>query len=130
LDAYSEAQDIETIHALKLDVEGHEPFVLAGSQRLLLEGRIRCIVCEFNEFHLKRNGSGQSRRLACGRAFLGRSSNLGIPSITYSSPTVVVDGIPNRADIVPPDGGMIHQPAGPSVPSQGSVSRRRPRMQP
>jgi FkbM family methyltransferase len=59
LDAYSEAQDIETIHALKLDVEGHEPFVLAGSQRLLLEGRIRCIVCEFNEFHLKRNGSSR-----------------------------------------------------------------------
>jgi FkbM family methyltransferase len=59
LDAYSEAHGIETIHALKLDVEGHEPFVLAGGHRLLLEGRIRCIVCELNDFHLKRNGSSR-----------------------------------------------------------------------
>jgi FkbM family methyltransferase len=59
LDAYSEAHGIETVHALKLDVEGHEPLVLYGGQRLLRERRIRCIVCEVNDSHLQRNGSSR-----------------------------------------------------------------------
>jgi FkbM family methyltransferase len=59
LDEYAEARGIETVHALKLDVEGHEPLVLNGGQRLLREGRIGCIVCELNDFHLQRNESSR-----------------------------------------------------------------------
>jgi FkbM family methyltransferase len=59
LDEYAETCGIETVHALKLDVEGHEPLVLYGGQRLLREGRIGCIVCELNDFHLQRNGTSR-----------------------------------------------------------------------
>jgi FkbM family methyltransferase len=59
LDEYAETRGIETVHAVKLDVEGHEPLVLDGGQRLLREGRIGCIVCELNDFHLQRNGSSR-----------------------------------------------------------------------
>jgi hypothetical protein len=59
LDEYAEARGIEIIHALKFDVEGHEPLVLDGGQRLLREGRIGWIVCELNDFHLQRNGSSR-----------------------------------------------------------------------
>jgi FkbM family methyltransferase len=52
LDEYAEARGVDMIHALKLDVEGHEPFVLAGAEGLLRARRIKCIVCELNDSHL------------------------------------------------------------------------------
>jgi FkbM family methyltransferase len=47
LDRYCGAGSIEQIHLLKLDVEGHELFVLRGGQSMLSAGRIRLIQFEF-----------------------------------------------------------------------------------
>ena len=41
---------VETIDLMKLDVEGHEPFVLRGAGEALSSGRIRAVLCEFNDF--------------------------------------------------------------------------------
>lgn len=48
---------IKRIDLMKIDVEGHEPKVLAGAKRILNEGRIRAILCEFNEHWLCKAGS-------------------------------------------------------------------------
>jgi FkbM family methyltransferase len=48
---------IERIDLMKIDVEGYEPKVLAGAKRILKEGRIRAILCEFNEHWLSKGGS-------------------------------------------------------------------------
>lgn len=47
LDGYCEANDIERIDFLKMDVEGHEMSVLDGAKGLLLERRIERIQFEF-----------------------------------------------------------------------------------
>jgi FkbM family methyltransferase len=46
-----------TIDLMKLDVEGHEPFVLRGAGDALASGRIRAVLCEFNDFWLRQQGS-------------------------------------------------------------------------
>lgn len=46
LDNYCNDNNIETIDFLKLDVEGFEPYVINGSQKLLEEKRIRAICLE------------------------------------------------------------------------------------
>jgi len=46
-----------TVDLLKLDVEGFEPHVLAGASSALKSGRIRAILCEFNDWWLRRAGS-------------------------------------------------------------------------
>jgi len=48
---------LERIDFLKLDVEGSEPQILVGAQRLLSERRIGAILCEFNEPWLRAAGS-------------------------------------------------------------------------
>jgi FkbM family methyltransferase len=47
LDDFCEAESIESIHFLKIDVEGHELSVLKGAERMLREGRIHSIQWEF-----------------------------------------------------------------------------------
>ncbi len=49
LDDEAERLGIDRIDLMKIDVEGHEPKVLSGARRLLSQGRIRAILCEFNE---------------------------------------------------------------------------------
>jgi FkbM family methyltransferase len=56
LDSYAEAHGIDTVDAMKIDVEGRELDVLEGADRLLAEGRIGLIVCEVEESHLRRVG--------------------------------------------------------------------------
>jgi FkbM family methyltransferase len=51
---------IDRIDLMKIDVEGHEPKVLAGAKRLLSEGRVGAILCEFNEYWLSNSGSSPS----------------------------------------------------------------------
>jgi hypothetical protein len=51
---------IERIDLMKIDVKGYEPKVLAGAKRILNEGRIGAILCEFNEHGLCK--AGFSRR--------------------------------------------------------------------
>jgi FkbM family methyltransferase len=48
LDDYCELHGIKKIDLLKLDIQGNEPEALRGAQRLLSEGRIRCIFTELN----------------------------------------------------------------------------------
>jgi FkbM family methyltransferase len=57
LDAEAARLGLDRIDFLKLDVEGHEPHVLAGAQRLLAERRIGAILCEFNQPWLSAAGS-------------------------------------------------------------------------
>jgi FkbM family methyltransferase len=53
LDAHCARQGIERIDVIKIDVEGHEPAVLAGADRLLRDRAIGMIVCE-----VKHSGRG------------------------------------------------------------------------
>jgi FkbM family methyltransferase len=48
---------IGQIDLIKIDVEGYEPKVLGGARRMLNEGRIRAILCEFDEGWLRKGGS-------------------------------------------------------------------------
>jgi hypothetical protein len=57
LDACLADWQVETIDLLKIDVEGFEPRVLAGAAGALAAGRIRAILCEFNDYWLKRAGT-------------------------------------------------------------------------
>lgn len=54
LDQYAEKSGVDTIDVLKMDIEGYEPFALEGSAKLLGDRRIKCIVTEMNDVHLRR----------------------------------------------------------------------------
>jgi FkbM family methyltransferase len=57
LDRFAETSNVGCIDLLKIDVEGHELRVLQGGQRSIREGRIKRILCEFNEKMLALAGS-------------------------------------------------------------------------
>ena len=57
LDDYVRRLTIDTVDLLKIDVEGHEPRVLAGAEASLRSGRVRHVLCEFNDFWLRQHGS-------------------------------------------------------------------------
>ncbi|HEV3165925.1 MAG TPA: FkbM family methyltransferase [Isosphaeraceae bacterium] len=46
-----------TVDLMKVDVEGFEPHVIEGALKSITEGRIRAILCEFNDKALKAVGS-------------------------------------------------------------------------
>lgn len=48
LDDFCQLQGIDQIDLLKIDIQGNEPEALRGAERLLTEGRIRCIFTELN----------------------------------------------------------------------------------
>jgi FkbM family methyltransferase len=56
LDDYLEAHGIRSVHLMKIDVEGNEGAVLAGSRRALLDKKIRAIYFEYCPEHIKRVG--------------------------------------------------------------------------
>jgi FkbM family methyltransferase len=47
---------VETVDLIKVDVEGHEPFVFEGASRVLRTGRVRAVLVEFNDFWLRQQG--------------------------------------------------------------------------
>jgi FkbM family methyltransferase len=47
---------VDHLDLLKIDVEGFEPEVLAGARSALNAGRIRAILCELNDWWLRRRG--------------------------------------------------------------------------
>jgi len=57
LDRFFETSDLGCIDLLKIDVEGHELRVLQGGQCSIREGRVKRILCEFNERMLALAGS-------------------------------------------------------------------------
>jgi FkbM family methyltransferase len=64
LDGYAEEKGIDRVDVLKVDVEGYEPHVLAGAERLLGEKRVRAVVCELNEAELTARGSSPDEIVA------------------------------------------------------------------
>jgi FkbM family methyltransferase len=57
LDGEADRLGVDRIDLIKIDVEGHEASVLAGAKRMLREGRIKAVLCEFNEHWLCESGS-------------------------------------------------------------------------
>lgn len=55
LDTFAPFATLQSINLMKIDVEGYEPDVLKGMNRLLSEKRIKNIFCEFNSGWLERN---------------------------------------------------------------------------
>ena len=51
----------ERIDLMKMDVEGYEGFVLDGASAALAQGRIRRLLCEFNDFCLPLAGTSAER---------------------------------------------------------------------
>ncbi|MGZ3459411.1 MAG: FkbM family methyltransferase [Archangium sp.] len=64
LDECLEEWGLERVDILKIDVEGFEPQVLAGAGKALATGRIRAILCEFNDHWLRSNGSSAAELYA------------------------------------------------------------------
>lgn len=57
LDDCLELWNVDTVDLLKIDVEGHEGKVFAGADRALSSGRIKAILCEFNDYWLRETGT-------------------------------------------------------------------------
>jgi FkbM family methyltransferase len=57
LDDCLEEWQVDGIDLLKVDIEGYEPFMLAGGRRALARGRVRALLCEFNDPWLRVAGS-------------------------------------------------------------------------
>jgi FkbM family methyltransferase len=56
LDDLLDEAGIDTVDLMKLDVEGHELHVLRGGRSALESGRVRAVLCEFNEHWLRAQG--------------------------------------------------------------------------
>jgi hypothetical protein len=52
---------VEQVDLLKLDVEGYEPQVLGGARYALSTGKIRAMLCELNDWWLRRAGTSVER---------------------------------------------------------------------
>lgn len=48
---------VDQVDLLKIDVEGWEPRVFKGASQALASGRIKAILCEFNDYWLRAGGS-------------------------------------------------------------------------
>ena len=57
LDEYLEESRIDRVDLLKVDVEGFEPNVMRGAAGHIAKGRIRAVLCEFNQAWLSANAS-------------------------------------------------------------------------
>lgn len=57
LDDCLEKWRVDSVDLLKIDVEGHEGKVFAGAERALGTGRIKAILCEFNDYWLRETGT-------------------------------------------------------------------------
>ena len=69
LDSFFADLDIAQIDLLKIDVEGFEPDVVRGADRLLRSGRISSILCEFNDHWLSRRGTSSEELYSTIRSY-------------------------------------------------------------
>ncbi len=78
---------IKQADLLKLDVEGFEPQVLAGALSLMNSGKIRAILCEFNDWWLRKAGTSaeEFHGFVCSQGFADVSEQAGLPLDSFSS---------------------------------------------
>jgi FkbM family methyltransferase len=69
LDGYMAEKGVDRVDLLKIDVEGHEQWVLEGARSALSQGRIRTIMFEYNDYWRQSGG-----RLASVVGLLQRSN--------------------------------------------------------
>ncbi len=55
LDDFEPLAQIDRIDLVKIDVEGSEPDVIEGMRKLISQGRVQRIICEFNSWWLRQN---------------------------------------------------------------------------
>jgi len=97
LDAVLDRLRVECIDLMKIDVGGHEPRVLDGARRSIESGRVKTLLCEFNDHWLRCAGSSASE-LAQKVVQLGfvdpttRDGQLDIPSDRITSRFLVWRG--------------------------------------
>jgi FkbM family methyltransferase len=75
LDDCLDAWGVAAVDLLKVDVEGYEPRVFAGAGRWLDSGRVRALMCEFNDYWLRQAGSSPDalHALLTGHGFIDQS---------------------------------------------------------
>lgn len=56
LDDWLSDHEVDCVDLMKIDVEGFEPNVIKGATKYINCGKVRAILCEFNEYWLERNG--------------------------------------------------------------------------
>ena len=89
---------VENVDFMKVDVEGFEPHVLEGANTFLSQGRIRAILCEFNEVWLQKNGSSKEQLLqiltSYGYQLSGKmsQSSTAIDNLLFVAPKMVSTG--------------------------------------
>ena len=119
-------------------VETHISWVfLAGDRAYKLKKAIRLPFLDYATAPRRRlmcEEEGRLNRLCSFAPPVVMSGSAG-PAATERRPEGAAEWAPGGGGVRGPSegvggGGMTHQPAGRSVPSQGSVSRRRPRMPP
>jgi FkbM family methyltransferase len=92
LDELTNSLGLARIDLLKVDVEGYEPEVFAGAAGLLAAGRVRAVLCEFNEHWLTRAGTtGEAvYRDLIGYGFADRTGHPFVPGATLDNRFLVL----------------------------------------
>jgi hypothetical protein len=85
LDQFVAEMEIDRIDFLKIDVEGWEPNILKGAEVTLRQGRIKTILCEFNDYWLRKNGSSNAElwQMICDAGLEPRWPGLQIPESEF-----------------------------------------------
>src|SRR5258707_2202086 len=90
LDDWLAEHDVDCVDLMKIDVEGFEPNVIKGAAKYIQQGRVRAILCEFNNYWLETNGSSslQLYDLLKGFGFVSSQSEpdfaLGVQNILFT----------------------------------------------
>jgi len=63
LDEFIDANGVDQVDVLKVDVEGYEPNVINGALRSIQQGKIKAVLCELNAIWLEANGWTMSRMM-------------------------------------------------------------------
>jgi FkbM family methyltransferase len=63
LDEFMDANAVDRVDVLKVDVEGFEPNVINGALRSIRQGKIKAVLCELNAVWLEANGWNMSRMM-------------------------------------------------------------------
>jgi FkbM family methyltransferase len=92
LDRFLGERNIDRVDLLKIDVEGFEPNVIRGAAAALAAGRVRNILCEFNQHWLSRNQSSAAAlfKLISSFGFVSATefrSDLPLQNLMFSIPS-------------------------------------------